>query len=59
MADAAAEDEGGEENEEEVFHGSPLVFSVFMVGCVSCIQSMSATVWKTVGLKALANRTAF
>lgn len=28
MADAAAEDEGGEENEEEVFHIGPLMFGV-------------------------------
>lgn len=26
MADAAAEDEGGEENEEEIFHIGPLMF---------------------------------
>lgn len=28
MADAAAEDEGGEENEEEVFHINPLMLAV-------------------------------
>lgn len=46
MADAAAEDEGGEESEEEIFHIGPLMFGVRLRICVFVVRlfvgSMSA-----------------